>query len=399
MRKIYFFLIVSVLGVLLFGTAANSFATTSILSVNPVNGTSSVALNTALTVKFNDDAMDPASIGVGSATTNSTGTFTVSFGGTPTYIGGNIVIVGGAAKFTPIANLTANTLYTCVMATGTTNLSGTSSNGITFSFTTGTSLDNSDAGVWYTSPLNNAKNVAMDTQYVYVILNERHDPTTIGTSTITLSSSSGNAGGSVNYYDYGDNYFGTPTAIFTPTSNLDYSTLYTITVGNGITDMAGNNIGTSTYTFTTVSAPSSGGEPVKPRPLQVTEVKVNPNLDKIQVKFNYPLNGDYLRIIETKDCRLVDSSGNESQFGSLELDGNTVILYLLNKMSQNATYTLTIKGGNEGPVAASASGEVLAEDYILKFTTGTGKGIRRKEKKGQESYSPIPPPPPWATNG
>lgn len=382
MKKMYF---VAAL-LFLFGTATNVLAVPiSILSVNPVNGTTSVALNTAITVKFNDNEMNSASIGVGSATTNSTGTFTVYFGaGTPTYIGGNVVVVGGAAKFTPIANLTANTLYTCVMATGTTNLSETSANGISFSFTTGTSLDTSNTGVWYTDPLNNATNVAINTQYVYVILKERQDPTTTGTSTIILSNSLGSVNGAVNYYDYGTDYVGTPTAVFTPTSNLNYSTLYTITVSNGITDIAGNNIGTSTYTFTTVSAPSSGDqEPVKSKPLQVIEVSVNPNLDKIKIKFNSSLNGDYLRIIETKDCELKDSNGNESQFGYLELDNKVVTLYLVEKMSQNTTYTLKIRGGNEGPVAAGAGGEVLAEDYVLKFNTGSaengGKGVRRKK--------------------
>ena len=191
---------------LFFGTANNSFAAISILSVNPVNVATSVALNTAITVRFDDNDMNSASIGVGSATTNSTGTFTVYFGGTPTYIGGNVVVVGGAAKFTPIANLTASTLYTCVMATGTTNLSQTSANGISFSFTTGTSSDTSNAGVWYTSPLNNDTGVAINTQYVYVIFNERQDATTTGTSTITLSSNSGAVSGAVNYYDYSTDY-------------------------------------------------------------------------------------------------------------------------------------------------------------------------------------------------
>ena len=62
---------------LFFGTANNSFAAISILSVNPVNVATSVALNTAITVRFDDNDMNSASIGVGSATTNSTGTFTV----------------------------------------------------------------------------------------------------------------------------------------------------------------------------------------------------------------------------------------------------------------------------------------------------------------------------------
>ena len=393
MKKIYFFLLIA--NVLLVGLClcGRVFAGPEILSVNPVNGTTSVAINTRITVMFNE-AMNSASIG---STTSSLGTFTVTYqsGGTQ-YVSGNIAVIDSVAKFTPTSNLNVSTLYTCTMATGTANLSGSSSSGLIWTFTTGSVSDTSNAGVWYTYPYNLSTGVAIATQYVYIIFNERQDPSKIGSSTVAISTNSVAVSGSLNYYDYSTDYVGTPTAVFTPSGNLNYSTTYTITT-DGVFDLAGNQIGTNTSTFTTVSAPSSGEEPVKPAPLQVAEVRINPNLDKIRIKFNYSLNGDDLRIIETKDCSLKDPNGNESQFGSLELDNNVVILYLIEKMSQNTTYTLTIKGGNEGPVAAGAGGEVLAEDYILKFTTTgsgtTGKGIRHKEKKKQKSYSPIPPAP------
>lgn len=385
MKKIYFFLLFAGFFLLLFGTASRiSFADPSVLSGNPVNGTSSVFVNTRITIMF-DDNITASSIG---SSTGSTGTFTVYNGSATANIAGNIEVIDvgsrTVARFTPSSNLANSTQYSYKMGTGTINSYGSTSSGFAGTFTTGTSQDTSNAGIWYTSPYSNSTSIVVNTQYVYVILNERADAATVKDANFTITANSQSVSGYWAYYDYGTDYAGTPTAIFTPSGNLNYSTPYTITVATNLLDMAGNQLSQQyTSTFTTISAPSGGEEPVKPKPLQVTEVKINPNLDKIRVKFNYSLNGDYLRVIETKDCKLVDSSGNESQFGSLELSDNIVTLYLIDKMSLNTAYTLTIKGGNEGPVAAGAGGEVLAEDYILKFNTGSaengGKGVRRKK--------------------
>lgn len=295
-----------------------AFADPQILSLNPVNGTTTVAVNTAITVMFSD-AMDTSSIGTD---TTSTGTFTVYIDGTtPTYVSGNITVVGNVAKFTPSGDpLSASTLYTCKMATGTTNLYGSSSTGASWTFTTGGSSDNAHAGVWYTSPYDNATNVAVSTSLVYIIFNERQDATTIGTTTITLSSDSGSVGGTVAYYDYGENYVGTPTATFSPSSNLTYSTRYTITTSNVVKDMAGNRLdGTHTASFTTGSAPSSGGEVMRVEKLYITGKSPHDSVVfgsgmEIFAQFNMLLNTDDINSDGTLGWKVPTGGRDDDKF-------------------------------------------------------------------------------------
>lgn len=377
MRKIYFFLIVSVLGVLLFGTAANSFATTSILSVNPVDGTSSVAINTRITVMFNE-AMNSASIG---STTTSTGTFTV-YGGTttPVFIGGNIEVIGSVAKFTPTSALDAGTAYNYVMATGTTNLFGSSSSGITGTFTTGSVSDNSNAGVWYTSPYNLSKDVDVGTKYVYVIFNERQDPSTTGSSTVAISTNSVAVSGNLNYYDYGTDYVGTPTAVFTPSGNLNYSTTYTITT-DGVFDLAGNQIGTNTSTFTTISAPSSGdGGIVYREKLEVvSNYPRNENGNtgtKVYARLSMLINSDDINYVDGVDIGSTDGREDEKFFVLKDSFGNRVlgrtkghrrsVIFKPNStLSLGEKYTATVKNTVR---AANAAGTQMESDYSWTFT-------------------------------
>jgi len=244
-------------------------------------------------------------------------------------------------------------------------------------------LDGSNAGVWYTSPLNNATEVAVNTQYVYVIFSngERMDATTVGTPTITLSSNSGTVGGDVNYYDYGTDYVGTPTAVFTPSSNFNYSTVYTITVGNEIKDMAGNNIGTSTYTFTTISAPASPDPgPVYVEKLWVTrcypENDIADTETKVYARLCMFINSDDINLVDGIDVgssggrddekffKLTDSFGNRIA-GRTKGHSRDVIFTPDSSLTVGEKYTATVKTTVR---AANAAGTQMESPYSWSFT-------------------------------
>jgi hypothetical protein len=93
-----------------------------------------------------------------------------------------------------------------------------------------------------TVPANGATDVEIDSS-MQVTFSEAMDPTSITTATFTLNRG---VTGSVGY-DASTN-----TATFTPSSNLDYYTLYTATITTGVRDASGNNMTANyTWTFTT----------------------------------------------------------------------------------------------------------------------------------------------------
>jgi len=93
-----------------------------------------------------------------------------------------------------------------------------------------------------TVPANGATDVEVDSS-MQVTFSEAMDPTSITTATFTLNRG---VTGSVGY-DASTN-----TATFTPSSNLDYYTLYTATITTGVKDTSGNNMAADyTWTFTT----------------------------------------------------------------------------------------------------------------------------------------------------
>ncbi len=82
---------------------------------------------------------------------------------------------------------------------------------------------------------------------ITVPFSEAMDSSTINSTNITVVDGSGNAVSGVWSYSC-------TTATFNPSSDLNYSTTYTVTVGTGVKDRAGNALGTSSsWSFTTIA--------------------------------------------------------------------------------------------------------------------------------------------------
>ena len=95
-----------------------------------------------------------------------------------------------------------------------------------------------------TSPSSGATSVSVSGD-ITITFSESMDSSTINTSNITLADSSGNAVNGV--ISYSSN-----VATFNPSSDLIYNTTYTMTVGTGVKDSAGNPLGmNSNRNFTT----------------------------------------------------------------------------------------------------------------------------------------------------
>lgn len=105
--------------------------------------------------------------------------------------------------------------------------------------------DTTPPAVISTSPVSNATGVGINGS-ITATFTEAVDPSTMDTSTFTLSGVTGAV-----------SYSGT-TAVFTPSTSLDYNTAYTATITTGVRDLAGNAPAADyIWSFTT-----RGSEPV-----------------------------------------------------------------------------------------------------------------------------------------
>jgi type IV pilus assembly protein PilY1 len=148
------------------------------------------------------------------------------------------------ATLTPTSSLSQNTTYS-VNVSGTVqdladNPMGTD---YVFSFTT-YKPDTTSPTVLAISPANGATSV-LPTAVVVITFSEAMDPATINGSNITLSGTTGTIA-----YLAGSNM-----ASFTPSTGLSLATNYTVKVGTGVKDLAGNALVSAvTSTFTTIKS-------------------------------------------------------------------------------------------------------------------------------------------------
>jgi hypothetical protein len=218
-----------------FTTAAdgNDVSAPTILSVTPLNNSTSVATSSGLTVTFSE----PMNAG-----TINTSTFTVKQG--TTIVPGTVSYSGTTATFTPSVALAPNAVFSGTISTGAKDLAGNAiTSNFSWSFTTSVLADLTAPTVLSVTPLLNAAAVAVNTK-VTVTFSEAMNNSTISSSTFILKQGSALVPGTVTYS-------GT-TATFTPTSALTGNTLYTVTVTTGAKDAAGNAIAASySWSFTT----------------------------------------------------------------------------------------------------------------------------------------------------
>jgi hypothetical protein len=179
----------------------------------------------------------------------STGTLNVTTGGTCSWaaVSNNawITISGGSS-----GTGSGTVSYSITENTGAKRRTGT----ITIAGQTYTvHQDGVPPAITAMSPSSGAADVAVNAP-VTVTFSETMSPSSINTSSFTLSQGGSPVSGSVSYDT------GSLTATFTPSSNFAYSTIYTVAITTGVQDSEGVALASSnSWSFTTLSPPVSSG--------------------------------------------------------------------------------------------------------------------------------------------
>lgn len=166
--------------------------------------------------------------------------------------GQSITISGSAADIEIPATLAAGTWYIGLIADDENSVTETDeSNNIASGLIE--ILDGVAPTAANRSPDIFATNVATNTT-ITVTFSEKMDPATINNNNFELKESDSSVNGNVSYDE------STMEATFTPTVLLDGATSYTVTLSNGMTDLAGNSLQASSRSFTTLSHFSETGD-------------------------------------------------------------------------------------------------------------------------------------------
>lgn len=305
--------------------------------INPLDSATDVAVDTAITTTFSEPM---------NASTITNSTFIVNDGSGN--ITGTISYAGTTATFIPAANLDYTTAYTVTITTGAEDLAG---NALTadYSWSFTTLADTTPPAVTSTIPSNGATDVATNT-IIDATFSEPMDAATITSSNFTVNDGSSNISGVVSY--------NATTATFTPTADLNYDTVYTITITTAAQDLAGNAMQTDySWSFTSGSAPDTT-PPVVNSTSPVDAATVVSCDSPILVTFSEPMN--------TASINGSTFTLSNGVTGTVSCDTNamTATFAPTSALDFSTTYTATITTSVED----QASNQLQAE-YIWTFTT------------------------------
>jgi hypothetical protein len=208
-----------------------------------------------------------------------------------------------------------------------------------------------------TVPANGATLVPVK-QVLTATFNVAMDPTTLTTSTFTLTGPGGAAvAGTVT--------FSGTTATFTPTTSLAASTLYTATITTGAKDVTGNPLPSNyVWTFTT-----------GPIPIVVSTNPANgatnvPRNQKIIATFSQPMTAATITAVGTFTVAVTTGGAAVPGTVTYVAATNTATFSSTAILAASTQYTATIT-----TAAQSAAGNNLAGNFVWSFTTGLTSDI------------------------
>ena len=289
------------------------------VSGNTPTGTNE-PINTKITVTFNE-TMNKSS---------AQSAFSIS-----PYISGSFSWSGNVMTYTP-ANLAYNQMYNVTVGTDAMDQAGNNlSAPYEWNFTT-TGPDLTQPTVIGNSPT--GTNVPV-TAKIIVNFSEEMNHSSVESSFFTINATTGSFSWSGNNMTY------------TPGSNLEYSKTYTVIIGTGAKDMAGNNLNLSQWQFTTIpdtTLPEITGKTPTGSNIPVTS--------GITVNFSKAMNH-----------ASVESafSTTPNTTGSFSWSGNNVTYTPYSALNFSINYTVTIGSG-----ATDLAGNVLSP-YNWQFTTAS----------------------------
>lgn len=308
-----------------------------VISTDPVNGATSVALNKIITVTFNE-AMD--------ASTITSTTFIVNLG--TTAVAGTISYAGTTATFIPASPLAPNTIYTARVTTSVKDISGNAlQEDYVWSFSTSTI-----PAVTATDPVNLATAVLLNKVITATFSEAMIEATIIAPLTFTLKQGSTTIAGNLAYNGL--------ILTFTPSSNLLAGTTYTATITTAAKNLAGNSIANNyVWTFTTSTIPTI----ISTDPLNLaTGVALN---KLITATFSEVMTEATITAASTFTLK----QGTTNISGSVSYNGLVATFTPSSNLLSSTTYTATIT-----TVAKNLVGNALANNYVWTFTTVGSSG-------------------------
>jgi len=313
-----------------------SLAAPTVISTDPANNATGVALNKTITATFSE-VMNPLTI-------NAT-TFTVKQG--LAVVTGVVTYTGTVASFKPTVNLLPNTVYTATITTGAQNLAGTGlANNYVWTFTTGNAVN---PIVISTDPVNNATGVALN-KIVTATFNMVMDPLTINATTFTIMQGTTPVLGVVTYSG--------STASFAAAVPFTANLPYTATITTGAKSLAGTPLASNyVWTFTT-------GNNLAPLVISTDPVDnaISVPLNKVvTATFNMAMNPATINF-----ATFTLYNGAIPVAGTVSYIGNTASFTPTGNLLPNTDYIATITTG-----ARNVAGTSLATNYVWNFTTNT----------------------------
>jgi hypothetical protein len=301
-----------------------------VVSTDPANGATNVTTGKVITATFNE-AMSPVSI-------NAT-TFLLKQGNN--LVSGTVSYSGNTASFTPASPLSPNTVYTGTITTGAKDPAGNALIAdYVWSFNTG-----AIPIVVSTDPANGAINVALN-KIITATFSTVMNPATINATSFIVKTGSTVVPGTISYSGM--------TAVFTPTTPLLPSTVYTGTITTGAKDTAGNAMGANyNWSFLTGSVP--------------LVVSTDPANTATGVPLNKKITATFNQVMDPTTINSTTFTlynGTSPVAGTVTYSGTTATFTPAVNLNPSTVYTATITTG-----AKNTAGNGLATNYVWTFTT------------------------------
>lgn len=220
----------------------------TIQTVYPYNNMTNVWTGETIGIRFSE-AMNPSSITTaGYITLTGTGISGTSDYSVKYDIGSGDVKIKKNTPFSPLSS------YTVTITTNVKDMRGNPlSTPYSWGFQTG-SADTVAPVVTQTIPKTTPQDTKVNSSNppptLYAIFSKKMDKSTFNSTNITLYDNTGATGVPINIYDSGKDYVS-----FGPQQNLTISHQYTVTIGTGVKDMAGNGLSAQfSWSFTTAGS-------------------------------------------------------------------------------------------------------------------------------------------------
>ena len=328
-----------------FTTGAADIIAPTVSFTAPLNGAIEVPTNRIIHVSFSE-VMDPLTI--------TAATFKISGPGV-TPVEGTVTPIGTSATFTPKIALAHSTTYTGTITTGAKDLAGNAlANSFVWSFTTGATADSIAPTVTVTSPVNTAPAVPVNRK-IGIAFSEVMDPLTVSTATVMLKGPGTTPVAGAVTID------GT-SALFAPAANLADNTLYSVTVTNGVKDLAGNAM-TSNYVFTFTTAAVVPTDTIAP-----TVTVTSPTNTAIAVPVNRKVNVGFSETMDPSTITaltfVMKGPGGVAVPGAVSVIDTAATFIPASNLADSTLYTVTITSG-----VKDLAGNAMASNYVFTFTT------------------------------